>query len=121
MIKKNNKMCQICLRMVHFTFTPKRRCRKCYARYVLEGEIKSVFLLHDQLGTSRNVVASKKEAIKRLSKQKDKLVARILELVTRVGELEKNSKQEFVEPWPRPWYNCNLLTPQASRKNGKNK
>jgi len=118
MIKKNDKMCGGCGRMVQHTFTGKRRCRRCYARYILAEGIKSVFVLHDQLGTSRNLVQTQKAALKRLGLQKERLVGRILELVTRVGELEKNNEQKFVEPWPRAWYDSDSLTPQASTENG---
>lgn len=118
MIKKNDKMCRQCGRMVQKTFTGKQRCRKCYASFILAEGIDTVFLLHDQLGTARNVVVTHKAALKRLTLQKERLVARILELVTRVGELEKNSEQKFVEPWPRPWYDSDSLAPQAGMKNG---
>jgi hypothetical protein len=111
-------MCRQCGRMVQKTFTGKQRCRKCYASFILSEGIETVFLLHDQLGTARNVVVTHKAALKRLGLQKERLVARILELVTRVGELEKNSEQKFVEPWPRAWYDSESLTPQASTENG---
>jgi hypothetical protein len=120
MIKKNDKMCQICLRMVHHTFTSKRRCRKCYARYVLSGGIKSVFNLHDQLGTSRNLIKNLKATVNRLGSQKCKLVARVQELSSRVQELEKSNGQKYVETFSRPWYDSASLPPHSSTMNGRN-
>lgn len=119
MIRKNDKMCGQCGRMVHNTFTKKKRCRRCYARYLLAGGIKSVFALHDQLGTSRNLVKNLKATVNRLGSQKCRLVARVQELSARVSELEKFNGQKDIEAWKRPWYDSASLSPHASTLNGR--
>lgn len=120
MIRKNDKMCGQCGRMVHNIFTKKKRCRRCYAKYLLAGGIKSVFALHNELGTSRNLVKNLKATVYRLGAQKCRLVARVQELSARVSELEKFNGQKDIEAWKRPWYDSASLPPHASTLNGRN-